>query len=260
MSKSWREILFFYIFYRTLYLESTSELVTLKDTFSSDQARSSLTGRVDFFTMPTDKATELIHLTYDGNFQLETDATVLLCRVISDETNGNTEIKASNEVGDARTVPIELQLDITTMHPQGGGQPTDIGTIVPLLENPNSDDTPHSAVIDKVTIDRATGIVTHAGSITLNKNDPSLPPSGFFPEHSKVRVSVNQANRRLLSECHTAGHVVDAAMAKCDKLLPPTKGYHFMDGPYVEYKGSIDVKEREDFLQMLKVAYQVNSV
>ncbi|KAL7462844.1 hypothetical protein ACHAXS_003216 [Conticribra weissflogii] len=142
------------------------------------------------------------------------------------------------------------------MHPQGGGQPTDIGTIIPLYSGAEGALPLYSATIDKVTIDRATGIVTHAGSVALKNDAIPLSEQIIFPPNSKVHVSVNQPNRLLLSECHTAGHVVDAAMAKCEKLLPPTKGYHFMDGPYVEYKGSIDVKEREEFLEKLKVAYQ----
>lgn len=193
--------------------------------------------------MPTDDATELIHLSYDGNFQLETDAKVVLCRVIEDEDKK----ELSNENG---KICVHLQLNSTTMHPQGGGQPTDIGTIT------GSDDaSSYSATIDKVTIDRATGIVTHAGSISVPGNKPM--ESEFFPPNTNVKVSVDPANRLLLSECHTAGHVVDAAMSKCDKLFPPTKGYHFLDGPYVEYRGAIDVKEREEFLERLKIAYQV---
>ena len=81
----------------------------------------------------------------------------------------------------------------------------------------------------------------------------SPPP---LRNNSSVKVSVDPTNRQLLSEYHTAGHVVDAAMARCDKLLPPTKGYHFLDGPYVEYKGGIDVQDREEFLSQLNEAYQ----
>lgn len=122
----------------------------------------------------TDKATELIHLTYDGNFQLETDAKVLLCRVINDDkpSNGNS----NDDNGTEKTIPVELQLDITTMHPQGGGQPTDIGTITAIVEGGGSNDL--MATISKVTIDRATGIVTHAGVISL-PNNASLD-SDFF--------------------------------------------------------------------------------
>lgn len=204
--------------------------------------------------------TELIHLTYEGNFQLENDAKVILFRVIGDEgkeSNAKSDDADGDGGGKAVMIPVELQLDATAMHPQGGGQPTDTGTITAVSADADPDGSPplYSAAISKVTIDRATGIVTHAGSISVPPNTSF--DSDFFPSNTSVKVCVDAANRLLLSECHTAGHVVDAAMAKCDMLLPPTKGYHFLDGPYVEYKGSIDAKERDAFLERLKVAYQV---
>ncbi|KAL7448720.1 hypothetical protein ACHAWC_000862, partial [Mediolabrus comicus] len=209
----------------------------------------------------TDKeATELIHLSYDGNFQLETDARVILCKVINDESSTNKIDENKNvEKDSGDVIRVELQLDKTSMHPQGGGQPTDVG-IITLQHHSTDDDNDNKhcttvAKIDKVTIDRSTGIVTHSGTVLTNaknnNNDAEL-----FPPNSSVKVNVDASTRTLLSECHTAGHVVDAAMAKCNKLLPPTKGYHFLDGPYVEYKGSIDVADREEFLVQLKEAYQ----
>lgn len=196
-------------------------------------------------------ATELLHLTYEGNFQLDTDAAVIRCRVIPDESAQNPSESSSSaaEVVD-RQVRIELQLDKTTMHPQGGGQPTDVGTITCSVGNEEL-----SAQIDKVTIDRSTGIATHAGSITLpSNNDVGSIEKSIFSQSKMVKVSVEPSNRRVLSECHTAGHVVDAAMAKTGALLPPTKGYHFMDGPYVEYKGNIENKD--EFLRKLQDAYR----
>ncbi|KAL7427104.1 hypothetical protein ACHAXM_000705 [Skeletonema potamos] len=187
-------------------------------------------------------ATELIHLSYDGNFQLETDAKVILCKVIF----------PSGEEEPLSSAKIELQLDKTSMHPQGGGQPTDIGSI----QSNNESDGVYTAQIDKVTIDRDSGVVTHSGSITLSSSDNRAVTDAIFTPNSSVKVSVDPTNRQFLSECHTAGHVVDAAMARCQKLLPPTKGYHFLDGPYVEYKGSIDSKDREEFLSQLQEAYQ----
>ncbi|KAL7533523.1 hypothetical protein ACHAWF_004531 [Thalassiosira exigua] len=202
--------------------------------------------------MATENApTELVHLTYDGNFQLDTEATVLHCRVIDVGPGGGDDGEGKEE--GQRTVPVELLLDVTTMHPQGGGQPTDVGTVAVRAEE-NSGEGAYSADIRKVTIDRSTGLVTHAGVACAPSG--SSPESDPFPPGARVTVRVDPANRLLLSECHTAGHVVDAAMARCDKLLPPTKGYHFLDGPYVEYKGAIDVKERDEFLERLKVAYQ----
>ena len=178
------------------------------------------------------KATELIHLSYDGNFQLENDALVL-CSVIDDKATTDTSSKMKN-------IPIQLQLDITSMHPQGGGQPTDTGTITAITSSSDGTSS-YSAQINKVTIDRSTGIVTHAGHIILsdpNINNNTSIESDFFPTNTKVKVCVDADNRQILSECHTAGHVVDAAMARVEMNLKPTKGYHFLDGPYVEYKGN----------------------
>ena len=165
--------------------------------------------------------TELIHLTYEGNFVLECDATLRSCQVIDDQ--------------------VELQLDRTTMHPQGGGQPTDVGVI-------QSGDT--VVQISKVTIDRASGIVTHSG--TKISGHASHPP---FVVGQAVHVSVDPDVRQILSECHTAGHVVDSAMARCNRILPPSKGYHFLDGPYVEYKGTIPTDERDQLLINLQKAF-----
>ena len=167
--------------------------------------------------------TELIHLTYEGNFVLECESTVVACSVDEEQNK------------------VEVQLDKTCLHPQGGGQPTDEGTI-------SSESTKLS--IDKVTIDRETNVVTHAGKYD---EEASEPP---FVIGSKVNVNVDAENRQLLSECHTAGHVVDSAMARCGQMLPPTKGYHFMDGPYVEYKGKIPVEDRDALLEKLQSAFQ----
>lgn len=129
--------------------------------------------------------TELIHLTYDGNFVLECDAKVLCCKVIDDNA-------------------VEVELDRTTMHPQGGGQPTDIGT---LVAGDNK-----TVEITKVMVDRETGIVTHKGK-QVNGGEA-------LKVGDEVKVSVDKDTRQILSECHTAGHVVDSAMARCDQVLP----------------------------------------
>ena len=165
--------------------------------------------------------TELIHLTYDGNFELECDATVLCCRAID-----NGELQA-------------IELDRTTMHPQGGGQPTDIGTISAGEEQTMS--------ISKVTLDRDSGIVTHEGTATA--------AAAPLQVGDQVKVSVNAQQRRILSECHTAGHVVDSAMARCGQVMPASKGYHFLDSPYVEYRGSIPPEERPKLLEELQQAF-----
>src|SRR5210317_480443 len=107
----------------------------------------------------TDKeATELIHLSYDGNFQLETDARVILCKVINDESSTNNKIdeknvEKDNGGGDSdNVIRVELQLDKTSMHPQGGGQPTDIGFITSnhTIDSDDDNDNKHCATVAKI--------------------------------------------------------------------------------------------------------------
>lgn len=179
---------------------------------------------VELSTIPT----ELIHLTFEGNFQLECDAKLLSCQVIKQDDEGADDI-------------VHIELDRTTMHPQGGGQPTDLG----VLKVNDDDDT--VVQITKVTVDRASGVASHAGTISSGKQ---------LEVGQSIHVSVDAEQRQILSECHTAGHVVDSAMARCERVLPPSKGYHFLDGPYVEYKGKIAPEEKDELLEKLQKAFQ----
>ena len=167
--------------------------------------------------------TEMVYYTYDGNFQMSCEAKVLSCQFI-DDTN------------------VQVCLDKTVLHAQGGGQPTDKGTISFM------DDENGKVNVTKVIMDRATGIATHTGNVESSVTNINTGAA--------VHVSVDEANRRILSECHTAGHVVDSAMARAGMLLPPTKGYHFLDAPYVEYRGNIPAEERAEALKKLQTAFQ----
>uniref|UniRef100_A0A7S2EUI9 Alanyl-transfer RNA synthetases family profile domain-containing protein n=1 Tax=Trieres chinensis TaxID=1514140 RepID=A0A7S2EUI9_TRICV len=176
----------------------------------------------------TETPTELIHLTYEGNFQLECEATVLSCRLLGEDANGGK-------------TGVEIILDRTVMHPQGGGQPSDHGRVA-------SGEVGFD--VDFVSIDRETCVVRHTGKI-LESLDGSPP----FRPGDTVAVTVDADRRRAMSECHTAGHVIDRAMDRVGKTLPPTKGYHFLDGPYVEYKGTIPAPDRPEFLASLQEAF-----
>jgi Ser-tRNA(Ala) deacylase AlaX len=56
----------------------------------------------------------------------------------------------------------------------------------------------------------------------------------------EVTANINEETRKLHARIHTAGHVLDLALADCGFEYEPTKGYHFPAGPYVEYQGHID--------------------
>jgi Ser-tRNA(Ala) deacylase AlaX len=199
-------------------------------------------------------ATKLLYLTYEGNFQHTCEAVVLNCSFIEppvDINNKKDNIVSQEKLSEDNIIQqwIEIILDMTVLHPQGGGQPTDKGVIC----NENT-----KVLIDRVVCLRETNVVKHIGTITQQAEDLSISAQSVFPLGSKVIVEVDLDRRNILSECHTAGHVVDAAMARCQQILPPLKGYHFLDGPYVEYAGNIPTEEREKVLPSLQAAFQVS--
>jgi Ser-tRNA(Ala) deacylase AlaX len=167
--------------------------------------------------------TNMLYMTYEGNWLTECSAQVLGFKRSADSDM------------------VEVYLDQSVLHAQGGGQPTDTGSITGVTGNGGR------VVVEKVLMDRTTGITTHTGS--LQDTDQPLVVG------DTVKVTIDAENRRILSECHTAGHVVDSAMARCGKFLQGSKAYHFLDGPYVEYKGTIAVDEREGVLKNLQSAF-----
>ncbi|KAF9673349.1 hypothetical protein SADUNF_Sadunf10G0014700 [Salix dunnii] len=60
----------------------------------------------------------------------------------------------------------------------------------------------------------------------------------------EVLLFVDELRRKLNSRLHSAGHLLDACMQDVGLgHLEPGKGYHFPDGPFVEYKGTIPQNE-----------------
>ena len=48
---------------------------------------------------------------------------------------------------------------------------------------------------------------------------------------------MNEEKRRLYARLHSAGHMLDIVVKNLKLGWIPGKGYHFPDGPYVEYNG-----------------------
>jgi Ser-tRNA(Ala) deacylase AlaX len=214
--------------------------------------------------------TEMIYMTNDGNFQLECTATILKCAFLSSPQEPEPETKDDNNLSTTTTIVVELVLDRTVLHAQGGGQPSDWGCIsLASCSNSSAEEdngggqtVAAAAVIkvNKVLLDRSTGIATHTGTLSLDDSKDQMSMdrqlSLLYPVGSVVQVQVDASRRRRLAECHTAGHVLDSAMSKCGLSFPPIKGYHFLEGPYVEYKGTIAVEERATVLDQLQQAFQ----
>jgi len=87
------------------------------------------------------------------------------------------------------------------------------------------------------------GIVWHEGA--------SEPP---FGKGATVRCDVDEPFRRKNARVHSAGHLIDVAMARSGCTLKPTKGYHFTPGAYVEYEGKLDAAERDALVPKVQAA------
>jgi Ser-tRNA(Ala) deacylase AlaX len=118
----------------------------------------------------------------------------------------------------------------TIFHPQGGGQPSDTGTI-----------STSSVIFNvlSVRMDSVTeGQVLHYGRFTT--------PDTIFKEGEPVTQTIDSEKRLLYSKYHTAGHVLGAAvrhlLEKEVQNFDELKASHFPDSAACEFQGSIDGK------------------
>lgn len=109
-------------------------------------------------------------------------------------------------------------LDRTVMHPQGGGQPADHGTIRDAKGNVFN--------VKHVTKSMETGVVEHHGQFAEG--------SEKFSAGDHVSLEVDRHRRVLNARNHTAGHLIDYALDKYGMRITAGSGYHFPDGPYVD--------------------------
>ncbi|KAK9664256.1 hypothetical protein RND81_14G029100 [Saponaria officinalis] len=114
-----------------------------------------------------------------------------------------------------------LILDYTIFHPQGGGQPSDIGFISV------SDSAFRFVVEDVRSID---GIVYHYGHV--ENLEGGLEPEWKIEKGTRVHLHVDESRRNLNSRLHSAGHLLDISIRNVGLgHLVPGKAYHFPDGP-----------------------------
>lgn len=122
-------------------------------------------------------------------------------------------------------------LDETIFYPQGGGQPTDIGTIT------------FSNVTFRVTkvLYRTDGSIAHYGNFS----------NGEFHSGESVALVIDQSIRIKNARNHTAGHVLTFAVEVAYPHLVGMKGYHFPDGTYVEFDGILSEEDKALFSEKI---------
>lgn len=126
-----------------------------------------------------------------------------------------------------------ITMESTIFHPQGGGQPSDVGTI----RSSNA-----SFLVSKA-MKGGDGIVHHHGRFESEQK---------FNVGEPVDQEIDAEKRVLHGKLHSGGHLLDLAMQECGWNLPGVKGYHFPDGAYVEFAGEIPPEQKEDAIGLLQ--------
>jgi Ser-tRNA(Ala) deacylase AlaX len=117
----------------------------------------------------------------------------------------------------------------TIFYPQGGGQPSDIGTI-------SSD----SGVFKVTEVEKGNdGQINHIGEFE----------EGSFESGELAKLEIDKDRRIENSKLHSAGHLIARLMEKIAPEARPVKGYHWPRGAYVEFKCEDDIKTLEQELQ-----------
>jgi len=118
-------------------------------------------------------------------------------------------------------------LDQTVFYPQGGGQPSDTGFFeVKGVRLPIS------------FVGFVEGEVRHYGDFSgtpLEKGD-------------KVSLFVDENQRITNAKAHTSGHLLADVVESLRKDVTAFKGYHFPNGSYVEFHGTVPAEESESFI------------
>lgn len=142
------------------------------------------------------------------------------------------------ELQDCKYGNICICLNQTIFHPQGGGQPSDIGHISLLhftseKNNVNDNDVTINDPSFNVKFVRKSlindKIIEHIGNFNTNNQIDSLQQLFI---NKPITMQINSELRLIHSRLHSAGHIIDVAMDKIgySSVLTPTKGYHFQDG------------------------------
>ena len=151
----------------------------------------------------------------------------------------------------------KLTLNHTIFHPQGGGQPSTLGKIF-LATNKDIFFT-----ISYVYFNSLENIIEHYGDLYHSNNDNKQKNDEndllLFQEDIEVILEIDLELRKLHMKLHSGGHIIDSALKRLGywNKLKSGKGYHFQDGPYVEYNSELTEEELNNLLALLNHEIQL---
>jgi len=131
-----------------------------------------------------------------------------------------------------------LTTEETIFHPQGGGQPSDEGSIT-ILGKANEDNPPSPTLSMRLArhSTQNPNLVLHLVRFT-DPTSTTLPPPS-----TPISLKVDPAKRTLYSRLHTAGHVLGGAVrATCSASVPDfdeLKASHYPGSASCEFQGLI---------------------
>jgi Ser-tRNA(Ala) deacylase AlaX len=126
----------------------------------------------------------------------------------------------------------------TIFHPQGGGQPSDRGTIT--AEADSSGPSLDVKLVRKLP----SGVILHLGSLVRPTAETAtdVPAAPVFKEAQNVVLRVDDDLRNYHSRLHTAGHLIGLAvhqLAAAIGEVSDAKANHAPGSSYVEFVGLI---------------------
>lgn len=152
-----------------------------------------------------------------------------------------TDLPSENKLlfKDAKDDSYIITTKSTIFHPQGGGQPSDEGTM--------EDSEGTKFTVQMVRMSSTTdGEVLHLGTFST--------PTQFQPS-LEITQKIDQEKRLLYSRYHTAGHVLGSAIRHLVSSSVPnfdeTKASHFPSSAACEFAGLIESKWKDPIQQKL---------
>lgn len=172
---------------------------------------------------------------HQATYELNTTVTSIV--PLSDLSESDASVFKPATPPPAEAQIFALTTEATIFHPQGGGQPSDVGQ---FLVNDN----PIFEVLTVRTAISKPGVVLHFGYF-LDSSHAKPGPSSL-----SVTENVNSERRLLFSRLHTAGHALGASVRTLleSKIegFDELKASHFPDSASCEFQGLIDGKYKGD--------------